>query len=100
MYERQPDAAQLEAFGLTAADLGQQQDVEVWPDNWQAVQLLNRMSTQWRVGFGGAVGLDYNVLYRMMDRLKLGGIEEEELEKDIQVMELEALQVMAEAASQ
>lgn len=91
MYERQPDAAQLDAFGLTTADLGQQQDVEVWPDNWQAVQLLNRMSTQWRVGFGGAVGLDYNVLYRMMDRLGLVPEEYDQMEADIQMMEQEVL---------
>ncbi|AVG17026.1 hypothetical protein CFN79_14840 [Chromobacterium vaccinii] len=91
MYERQPDTAQLDAFGLTAADLGQQQDVEVWPDNWQAVHLLNRMSTQWRVGFGGAVGLDYNVLYRMMDRLGLVPEEYDQMEADIQMMEQEVL---------
>ncbi len=77
-----------------------EQDVEVWPDNWQAVILFARMRTQWRVGFGGAVGLDYNVLYRMIGRLKLDDIEAEELEEDVQVMELEALRVMAEAASQ
>ncbi|MFK7090486.1 DUF1799 domain-containing protein [Chromobacterium violaceum] len=94
MYERQPDAAQLEAFGLTAAELGQQQDVEVWPDNWQAVQLLNRMSTQWRVGFGGAVGLDYNVLYRMMDRLELDPEGFDQMEADMQVMEAAVLELM------
>ncbi|MCD5326766.1 DUF1799 domain-containing protein [Chromobacterium piscinae] len=94
MYERQPDAAQLEAFGLTAADLGQQQDVDVWPDNWQAVQLLNRMSTQWRVGFGGAVGLDYNVLYRMMDRLGLNPEGFDQMEADLQVMEAAVLELM------
>ncbi|MCD0492342.1 DUF1799 domain-containing protein [Chromobacterium violaceum] len=94
MYERQPDAAQLEAFGLTSDDLGQQQDVEVWPDNWQAVQLLNRMSTQWRVGFGGAVGLDYNVLYRMMDRLALAPEQFDQMEADIQVLESAVLELM------
>lgn len=99
MYERQPDTAQLDAFGLTAADLGQQQDVEVWPDNWQAVQLLNRMSTQWRLGFGGAVGLDYNVLYRMMDRLGLVPEEFDQIEADIQVMEMTVLEIQQESAS-
>ncbi|MEN7429156.1 DUF1799 domain-containing protein [Chromobacterium sp. TRC.1.1.SA] len=99
MYERRPDAAQLDAFGLTAADLGQQQDMDVWPDNWQAVQLLNRMSTQWRVGFGGAMGLDYNVLYRMMDRLGLVPEEFDQLEADIQVMEMTVLEIRQESAS-
>ncbi|MGR2664271.1 DUF1799 domain-containing protein [Chromobacterium haemolyticum] len=78
----------------------EEQELMVWPDNWQAVILFTRLRTQWRVGFGGAVGLDYNVLYRMIGRLKLDDIEAEELEEDVQVMELEALRVMAEAASQ
>ncbi|MGC0155496.1 DUF1799 domain-containing protein [Chromobacterium vaccinii] len=99
MYERQPDANQLEAFGLSAADLGQQQDVEVWPDNWQAVQLLNRMSTQWRVGFGGVVGLDYNVLYRMIDRLELSSKEIDQIESDIQLMENEVLAILQHSIS-
>lgn len=89
----------MAAFGLKEEDF-EEQELMVWPDNWQAVILFTRLRTQWRVGFGGAVGLDYNVLYRMIGRLKLDDIEAEELEEDVQVMELEALRVMAEAASQ
>ena len=34
----------------------------MFPENWQAVQLFNLASTQWRTGFAGPVGLDYAVL--------------------------------------
>lgn len=96
LYERSPDAAQLAAFGLTAADYDDEY-VEVWPDVWPAVQLFLRLSTQWRIAMGGATGLDYNVLYRMMDRLSLSPAEYDQLEGDIQIMEREALEVMAES---
>ncbi|UGA37804.1 DUF1799 domain-containing protein [Chromobacterium haemolyticum] len=74
----------------------EEQELMVWPDNWQAVILFTRLRTQWRVGFGGAVGLDYNVLYRMMDRLQLKQEEVELMESDIQVMEAESLEAMRE----
>jgi hypothetical protein len=40
--------------------------VEVWPENWPHVLLFEAMSTQWRVGPGGAIGLDYGVLPTVM----------------------------------
>lgn len=70
--------------------------VEVWPDVWPAVLLLQRLRTQWRVGMGGAVGLDYSVMYRMMDRMELGKEAHDQLEADIQVMEEEVLAMLAE----
>lgn len=68
--------------------------VEVWPDNLAAVNLFITLGTQWRVGMAGAVGLDYNVLYRKMDRLNLSAAEYDALEEDVQVLEAEALQIM------
>jgi hypothetical protein len=46
------------------------------------------MRTQWRTG---PTGLDYNVLYRRMDRMDLSPDEYDQLEDDVQVMEMEAL---------
>jgi len=63
----------------------------VWPENWRAFQLFVSLETQWRVIPGGYVGLDYNVLYKKMDRLGLSPAEYDQLEEDIQLMELEAL---------
>jgi len=71
--------------------------VEVCPDCWPAVELMLRMQTQWSVGgMGSPVGLRYDVLFRMMDRLGLSPAEYDQLEDDVRVMELEALSVMAE----
>lgn len=71
-----------------------QADTEVWPENWQAFELFSFMQTQWRAAMGGFTGLDYNVLYRKMDRLGLSADEYDQLEADLQVMEYEALSTM------
>lgn len=70
--------------------------VEIWPENLRAFDLFVALGTQWRVGMSGPTGLDYNVLYRKMDRLGLTPEEYDALEQDIAVMEAEALAVMNE----
>lgn len=52
------------------------------------------MGTQWRVGAGGATGLDYNVLYRKMDRMVLTPEQYDDLEQDVGIMEDQALTKM------
>jgi hypothetical protein len=54
------------------------------------------MGTQWRVGAGGATGLDHNVLLRRIDRMKLADEEYDQLYEDVCVMEQEALDTMNE----
>ena len=68
--------------------------VEVWPDNVRAVNLLISMGTQWRVGGAGATGLDYNVLYRKMDRMGLAPSEYDDLETEVALLEDAALSKM------
>lgn len=87
------DIAKMKNLGLTPEDYASEV-VEVWPENQRAYLLFSRMQTQWRVGAGGATGLDDNVLLRRMDRMGLGSEEYDELEADIQVMELAALDAM------
>jgi hypothetical protein len=82
-------------FGLTAGDFDDV--IEVWPDNWPSFAVMEAMTTQWRVGAGGATGLDYGVL---PDVMRLGAIPKEHraaVFHDVRVMELEALAVMAES---
>jgi hypothetical protein len=44
-----------------------QTEVEVWPENWDAVQLFTALGTQWRVSIGGGPsGLDYAALMALM----------------------------------
>ena len=66
----------------------------VLPDNWTAFEAFNSLGTQWRVGFAGAIGLDYGVI---PDVLKLQQIPEtdwRDVFDSIRVMERVALEVM------
>lgn len=69
-------------------------DVEVWPENWAAFRIFFDMQTQWRVGMGGATGLDYPVLFTLLDRRCVDQADWDELFGDIQHMEKAALKQM------
>lgn len=71
---------------------------EVWPDTLQAFELFLFMQTQWRRD-SGPCGLDYNVLFRKMDRLNLTSEQYDDLEADIRVMESAALETIRAAQS-
>lgn len=69
-------------------------EVEVWPDNVRAIGVFVRMSTQWRVGMGGASGLDYSVLPAVM---RLTGVPVEEradVFESVRILEEAALKTM------
>lgn len=53
------------------------------------------MRTQWRVGFAGATGLDYGVLFSLMDMYATPAADRPQLLADIQVLEAAALKAMA-----
>lgn len=41
----------------------EQDEFEVWPENWDTVQLFLLVQTQWRTGsMGGVIGLDYTAI--------------------------------------
>ena len=93
LYEKE-EGPPANPFLAALAARGGERVVEVWPDNHAAFSLFNALGTQWRVGMGGATGLDYNVMYRKMDRLALSTEDYDELERDIQIMESAALAYM------
>ena len=68
--------------------------VEVWPDNAPAVNLFIAMGTQWRVGMGGATGLDYNSLPGVMRLIGIGPGDRKEAFEDLRVLEGVALELM------
>ena len=81
---------------MTKADIPDE-EYEVWPDNWPAFLLFEAMSTQWRVGMGVAVGLDYNALKPVA---RMNGLKRAEITQafpDLRMMEAEALLVMSES---
>lgn len=80
-------------MGLKASDFAADA-VDVWPDNLAAIEVFVAMSTQWRVGPGGVYGLDYNVMYRLMDRLGLSHADYDEMEHCLRTLEDAALEQM------
>jgi len=55
------------------------------------------MSTQWRVGMGGPVGLDYGVISEVAAFIGYTKKQTAKLFPDLRVMEAEALLVMSES---
>lgn len=95
MYAGGPSDEELAQCGLLREDV-QVDEVEVWPENWPALDLFAALATQWRVGMNGATGLDYSAVPVVMD---LHGIKPEarrECFEDVRVMERAALGVMNE----
>jgi hypothetical protein len=48
----------------------------------------------------GVIGLDYNVMYRKMDRMSLSPDEYDAVESDMRVMELAAMAAMREGSEE
>jgi hypothetical protein len=89
-----PSVAELEATGFTLEDF-ETEPVEVWPENWAAFKVFSDLRTQWRSGgMGGVTGLDYNVLFRKLDRLSLSADEYDQMEDDVRIMEASALSLI------
>lgn len=95
LYWKPPKAEDLEAYGLTVDDYPPP-SVEIWPENWPPIQLFNRISTQWRVGAAGPVGLDYNVVFHELDRAGIAGDDYDDMMAAIRVIESTALEAIHE----
>lgn len=63
----------------------------MWPDNAAAVSVFVSMSTQWRVGPGGAYGLDYNVMPYIIGIRDIPAADAAEVFDAVRVMESAAL---------
>lgn len=95
LYETPPSAAELAAYGLVLDDLDSA-EFGVWPDNLPAVNVLVAMNTQWRTGYGGATGLDYNVLPSVFSLVGIPRGDWPDTFECVRVLESEALKVMSE----
>jgi hypothetical protein len=83
-------------FGLTLGDLDDTA-VEVWPENLPAVNAFIALSTQWRMGPAGPVGLDYAALPPVMRLIGLPRATWPDVFEGVRVMESEALKIMGES---
>lgn len=93
IYESTPSVEQMRAMGFEPEDF-EGDEVEVWPENWPAVQLFGRLGTQWQVSVSGPSGLQYPVLFDLLDRSGYTGPEWWAMFDDIQLMERAALDAM------
>lgn len=86
LYWEPPKAAELAGLGLRPEDFPPP-ECELWAENWPAIQFYQRISTQWRTGFSGVIGLDYNVVYHELDRQGLDREPYDEMLAAIRVIE-------------
>ncbi len=91
LYWRRPTAAELAGTGLKAKHY-REPHVDVWDEHWDALQLFSRLTTQWRAGFGGPIGLDYNVIYQDLARAGIVGADFDSTMASIRVIEQAALE--------
>lgn len=69
MFYQLPSAAEAAAAGFEVSDYEPTEPADVWPDNWPVFKLFERVSSQWRMGPGGPVALDFNAVYPLLDRM-------------------------------
>jgi hypothetical protein len=81
------------AAGLRPEDFGEEV-IEIWPENEAVITLFGNLGTQWRVGMGGVIGLDYNVMFHLMDRMNLSPQDYDHLFADMRVAEAEAISIL------
>ncbi len=92
MYDSGPSDEELKAFCLTREDVEDTSEIEIWPENWMPFLVFSEVSTQWRVGAGGATGLDYVAVKWVMDLMKIK--KKYEVLRAIRTMESSALKTM------
>lgn len=96
LYTAPPDPAKLALWGLTPADFDDA-PMEVWPENWQAVQFFAAIGAgAWSIGPGGPVGIRPEAFREVRLGLGITAQQWRVMFGDIAAMEAEALRVMKE----
>jgi hypothetical protein len=97
LFEPPPDAKKLAAIGLTEADLGPAADsFDCYPNTFDSIAVFEAMCTQWRAGFNGFFGLDYQALPVVLRMLAIPRADWRGIFGDVRFMEAEALKIMRE----
>lgn len=78
--------------------MAEQYNVDVWPDNAQALHVFVAMSTQWRVGPNGATGLDYSPLQSVMRLMAVPRHDWPEVFDAVRIMEDAALSTIRKSS--
>ena len=70
----------------------QDDDFEVWEENWDSVMMFLRMQTQWTTSMAGYVGLKYEVLLGSGGLFDLYNVEDRrDVLERLQILEATAL---------
>ena len=75
-------------------EMTQSDDFEIIPQALDAITFFLKIQTQWRTDQGVLLGLDYNVLFKLMDIEKV----ENPLEilSDVQLIEAKVVEILSE----
>jgi hypothetical protein len=95
MYDQGATKHSAGLFGLSLEELPDE-IIPIWDMNYNTFRMFDALRTQWRVGMGGAIGIDYGVIRDVGKMLGLKNKEINEMFPDLQVMENEALITMRE----
>lgn len=88
----------MDAIGIKAEDVEDKSIIEIWPENWIPFLIFDKMRTQWSVGMSGYTGLKYEVMLSprgLFDMFDVPSKKRGETLAAIQIMEIEALNVMS-----
>ncbi|GAB2472195.1 hypothetical protein GCM10027082_24640 [Comamonas humi] len=99
LYEPPVTEAEARSEGFELEDY-ETEVLEVWPDNERALAIFDNVGTRWLFpSMGGSpIGLRWEAIYPLMDRLNLSNDDWNSLHDDLMVMEVEALKTMREFA--
>lgn len=92
-------AKDLEAFGIAPDVIPEDSSTkpfEVWEENEEAVRMFLRLTSQWRVNMDRIIGLDYAVLFELMNLYAI--VDRKDLFESIQIMEGAAIPIMNKRA--
>lgn len=85
-------------WGLIPTDAPQERDerLALWPENAIPVMIFEAMLSQWRMGMGGPIGLDYSALPAVGRLLRIRPRALRDAFPGIRLLETEALSAIAE----
>jgi len=81
-------------MGIELPDEKRDNDCEIIPDAYPAVSMFLRVQTQWRVGMGGVIGLDYGAVRWLFELEQVSN--PAELLEDLQVIEAKVVEILSQ----
>lgn len=99
MYEPPITESEAKSEGFELEDY-QTEVLEIWPDNELATDIFKKVGTRWvypTMG-GPPLGLRWEAIYPLMDRLELAGPDWDDLHDAVMVLEIAAIDTMREFA--